>query len=143
MKCCQIYKTNKSYKIVTMYRLESWSYIASFPIFILPLQSSGEELADKIFESLKNSRSLLESEEDDFWLGNKLLKEIKESSFNKLYQNSKSCTVYMEGANLEIEPNNYLGPDKGLEPLTDEVVKINVFNNSKIEVTNCILKVLD
>lgn len=141
MKSCQIFKTKKAYKITTMYRLESWSYIESKPIYILPLETSPEDLSRAIFESLENSREISESEEDDFWLGNRLLKELKESSYNSLYKNSFGCIVSIKNGDFVVEPQKYMGKDKGLEIDGDRVLQLDAKMDKK-HLTNKVISAL-
>jgi len=37
-KSIQVYKTDKYYKIITMYRTESWTYLLGEPVFLLAHQ---------------------------------------------------------------------------------------------------------
>lgn len=141
MKAVHIYLTKKNYKVVTMYRLESGSYISSNPIFILPFDIDKEELSSKIFLALKTSRHLSEKEEDEYWLGNKLLKTLKESSFNKLYENSKSCAVYWEKTRIVIKPYEYQGNNQGLAVNKEKILELN-HNTSPIELTEVITNLL-
>lgn len=143
MKACQIYKTKKHYKIATMYRLESGSYILSNPIFIIPLEANDKELSVKIFEAIKNSRLIYESEEDDIWLGTQLLKELKEKSYNDLYKNSGSCTIYLEKGLLEIEPNKYLGKNEGLEAIQEKKSKFDYVEGDELKVTEKVIELLN
>lgn len=142
MKVCQIYKTKSEYKIVTMYRLESWSYISSKPIVLLPSETTIEQLSKEIFFCLKSSRELSEAEENEFWLGEKLLSELKEKSFNSFYNKSTSCNLSLENNILEISPQEYLGKNKGLSTIENEVEKVEYNPNVEIEVTNQIVKIL-
>ena len=150
MKGLEIYRTSKFYKIVTMYRRESGAYMLSKPIYIVSIEKSIEELSNAIFSSLEASRSIKESEEDNLWLGNKLLKELKERSFNNLYKNSTSCCVFFNKKGLlskgmiEIEPYKYSGKDEGLEAIEEEIVKIKYNNNTEdAEITKIIIEILE
>lgn len=49
-KSIQVYKTDKYYKIITMYRTESWTYLLGEPVFLLPLDITAGELAKVILE---------------------------------------------------------------------------------------------
>lgn len=142
MKSCQVFKTKKNYKITTMYRLESWSYIESKPIYIFPLETSIEELSKAIFESLESSREISELEENDFWLGNQLLKELKESSYNSLYKNSYGCIVSIKNNDFVIEPQKYMGKDEGLAVDENKVLNLGV-NLDKKHLTKKVIDVLN
>lgn len=141
MKSCQIFKTKKGYKIATMYRLESWSYIESKPIYIFPVEIGVEELSKAIFESLESSREISDSEENDFWLGNQLLKELKENSYNSLYKNSYSCIVSIKNSDFIIEPQKYMGKDEGLSVDENRVLKLDA-NLDKKYLTENVIDVL-
>lgn len=141
MKSCQIFKTKKGYKIATMYRLESWSYIESKPIYIFPLETSIEQLSRALFESLDSSREISESEENDFCLGNQLLKELKESSYSSLYKNSYGCIVSVKNNKFIIEPQKYMGKDEGLAVDENRVLKFGV-NLDKKHLTEKVIDVL-
>ena len=137
-KSIQIYKTHKHYKVITMYRTESWTYLLSEPVFLLSLDITAEELSKVILEGLNRSRSISESEEDTIRNNNKqsLLKQIKEKSYNDLYKNSTSCTIYVENQEITIEPNIYLGSREGLTTDMERVVKLRDMPPSG-ELTTC------
>lgn len=141
MKAVHIYLTKKSFKITTMYKLESGSYIESNPIYILPSEVSLEELSNKISFSLGASKQISEREEDNYWLGNKLLKLLKESSFNKLYENSKSCILYIEKNKKIIEPQKFIGKDNGLAVKEEKIVELKS-DISDIELIEAIVNLL-
>ncbi len=134
MKSIQIYKTNKNFKILTLYKLSSGSYIASEPIFILDSDIELKILGDKILEALNASHTLKESEEDKFWLGTNLLKKIKASSFNKFYETSTICDVSFDNKTITITKLKYLGKNKGLEE--GEVYKIAYNEDNFLETVN-------
>lgn len=141
MKSIQIYKTKQDYKIVTLYKRESGSYIISDPIFIIPIDVKLEDLADKLFDSLNASRTLKESEEDEFYSGN-LLKKIKESSFNKFYATSFSCYVSLENRIINIVPQKYMGKNQGLEIDEGRACRVMLDNNNRLEVIKKIIQML-
>jgi len=145
MKSVEVYKTKKDFKILTLYKLESGSYIASEPIFIVSVEAELEDLGEKLFEALNASRTIKESEEDKFWLGNALLKKIKEASFSKLYATSSSCHVSFDNGIISIAPQKYLGKDKGLEIEEGRASRIaldNNNNNNRLEVIEKITQML-
>jgi len=136
MKACQIYKTKSNYKIVTMYRLESGSYIISHPICILPLDVSHLVFANKLQEALAHSREISETEEELFWLGNTLLKELKEHTYHDFYNNSTSCIISLQEQIYLLEPHKYLGKGKGL--VVDEIrvmkMEVSICNQILVQV---------
>lgn len=144
MKSIQIYLSKEHYKVLTMYRLESWSYIISEPIYILPDNIEKKELSSKIFNALESSCELSESEEDKYRLGNKeLLKRMKESSFNKLYGSSKSCSVDLKDNLVTVTPQKYLGKGAGLEEEVGQALKLNYNGENKNEIVTEITRLLE
>lgn len=140
----QIYKTNNKYKIITMYRTESWSYIAGEPVFLLPLDITLQEFLKAILEGLNHSRSISELEEDKIWNNNKLLlKNIGEKSYDDLYKNSTSCDIYIENKEITIKPNVYLGSKKGLQTDVEKIVKFGFLEEKYLEIAKEIIKVLN
>jgi len=141
MKSVQIYLTRKNYKILTMYQLESGAYIASEPIFVLPKEIEVNELSLKIADALQASRQLSESEKDKYWLGTKLLKMMKESSFNKLYETSKSCGIYLGGDKVSIEPYKFDGKNQGTSADESRIVELSS-STGALELTKVIIDLL-
>lgn len=140
MKSINIYKLRDELKIETLYLREHSAYMISEPIFILPINSSNEEIANKVFEALEASRVIKEFEEDDFWLGNKLLKLLKEKSFDKLYFSCTSCSIRLKDDSIEIMPYKYAGYKQGMTEVQEDVIVLPY----KIEDKNLIIeKVLE
>lgn len=141
IRACSIYKTKNKLKITTMYRLESWAYIESNPIIILPIESSLEQIKNAIFSSICNSRELSQKEEFFYKLGTKkLLKSLQEISFKKLYNNSTSCNIFIENNIVEVIPNRL--KDYYLVAVIDDTQRIE-YNNNELEITKMILEVLE
>jgi hypothetical protein len=142
MKAAQIYLTKKNFKIVTMYKLDSGSYILSQPIFILDKTVEYEELSKYISLALDNSKELSEKEEDKYRIGSKLLlKSLKETTFNKFYETSVSCGIYVENNNVTIEPYEFKGKDQGLVEDEKRVMKLES-NISDIDLTRAVINAL-
>ncbi len=143
-KSIQVYKTDKYYKIITMYRTESWTYLLGEPVFLLPLDITAGELAKVILEGLNHSRSISESEEDIIRNNNKqsLLKQIKEKSYDNLYKNSTSCNIYVESQEITIEPNIYLGSREGLTTDMERVVKLEFLESKYIDIAKLVIDIL-
>lgn len=140
MKSINIYKLRDELKIETLYLREHSAYMISEPIFILPINSSKEEIANKVFEALEASRVIKEFEEDNFWLGNKLLKLLKEKSFDKLYFSCTSCSIRLKDDSIEIMPYKYAGYKQGMTEVQEDVIVLPY----KIEDKNLIIeKVLE
>ena len=136
MKSVKIFKTNNNYKIITLYLREHSAYMLSEPIFILPIDSNKNEIANKVFEALEASRVIKEFEEDDFWLGNKLLKLLKEKSFDKLYFSCTSCSIRLKDDSIEIMPYKYAGYKQGMTEVQEDVIVLPY----KIEDKNLIIE---
>lgn len=141
MKSIHLYKTSKHYKIVTQYKLVSGSYLLSEPIYILPIDSKIEVLADKIYEALNTSRRISEAEEEHMWLGIKLLKQMKESSFEGLYRDSASCWISIGSGKISIEPYKYLGKGKGLNIDENRIIELDEMHEP-IEVAKIVIDTL-
>lgn len=141
IKACSIYKTKNKFKIVTAYRLESWAYIESNPITILPIEASFEQIKNAIFLSINSSKKLSEKEEDFYRLETKeFLKSLRETSYKKFYNNSTSCSIYIENNIVEIIPNRL--KDYYLVEVKEDIQKIE-YNNNKIEITKIVLDILE
>ena len=139
-KGLMIYKTLKNYKIVTLYKRQSGSYIISYPVTILPKDIDIDTLCESITESLRKSRSISEKEEELFDIN--LLKELKEKSYDNLYKNSKSCIVYITNQEISIEPNIYRVPRNGLITDKEKVVKLSPFESNLIDVSQILIDIL-
>lgn len=143
-KSIQIYKTNKFYKIITMYRTESGSYIDGEPVFLIPLDATLQEFSKVILEGLNHSRLISESEEAVIWDNRRLLlKEIKEKSYDDLYKNSTSCDITIENEEITIEPNIYLGSREGLVTDKERIVKLPFLEDKHLEITKVIMEILN
>lgn len=128
MKTCQIFKIDNKFIIVTLYRLESWSYISSEPIFILPDDIDIKILLTKVFESLENSRDISENEENEMWLGHDLLKLLKVKSFSKLYKESVACIVSLNEKNIKVTPYEFYFKTKGLSEKIEDTFIVEIDN---------------
>lgn len=140
IKACSIYKTKNKFKVTTMYRLESWAYIESNPIVILPIESNFEQIKNAIFSSIDSSRELSSKEEDFYRLETKeLLKSLQETSYKRFYKNSTSCSIYIKNNIVEIVPNKL--KDYYLVEVTDDIQNIE-YDNNELEITRIVLDVL-
>jgi hypothetical protein len=143
MKSLHVFLTINKYKIVTMYRLDSGSYILSQPIFILNREIGNEELSKYISSALEESKQLSEKEEEKYRIGSKLLlKNLKESSFNKLYENSKSCAVYVEENRICIEPYDFKDKVSGLIVNNENIIELKS-DISYLDLTKNIIEILN
>lgn len=127
VKACDIYKTNKEYKIITMYKTDIGVYHLDEPVFILPISSSKEELLNVIQKSISASRFINNPSKSSL---KTFLHIIKEKNLNSFYKNSICCSIYVEGSDATIEPQNYSVKYKGLIP---DKARTIILKNYKIE----------
>lgn len=138
MKACQIFKTQKEYKVITMYKTDSGSYKLMDPIYILPHDIEKEKLTLSILACL-NSSKLIENPQINN--SKELLQKLKETSFNKFYQKSKCCMLFVDDNEVVIEPQKYSTKFRGLETARNEVITLK--SKSENEIVEQILKVLN
>lgn len=138
MKACQIFKTQKEYKIITMYKTDTGSYKLMEPIFILPNTIEKGKFTISVYDSLNSSKLIKNPESNN---SKELLQKLKETSFNKFYQKSKCCMLFVENDKVVIEPQIYSTKFKGLETIHDKVVILKT--NLKSEVIEEVLRFLD
>ena len=138
MKACQIYKTDNKLKIVTMYKTDAGLYLSDEPIFILPVNSSKEELLNAILQAISASK-LIKHPSD--YSSESLLRKLKEKSFKSLYLSSVLCILYIDGNNAEIELWQYSKKLKYL--VTDESHKVHIENFTKENLIMEISKILE
>ncbi|MNJ86183.1 hypothetical protein D3C87_36710 [compost metagenome] len=96
MNTCQVYKSEKSYKIVTESLSTLGMGISTFPIHVLPINSDSEELKNSIVDCIKSSKDGLEMspDSDEFAVHSKnVLKALQEKSHTNLYKSSKGCSL--------------------------------------------------
>jgi hypothetical protein len=141
MKALSIYKTEKNYKIITMYLKDTGTYILKDPIFFLDLDVDAVKLGEIIFESLNKSRKITSSE--DNFSSKELLKKLKESSFKKLYQNSTSCCIYLEKNLITIEPQICINPNEGLEVVEEDIIQLEYSAQSTCLIVENIIDILN
>jgi hypothetical protein len=141
-KACSIYKTEKNYKIITLYPVSSGIFLEQAPIFILPLNTSIEELKNTIFESINASRLMSYKEFQKKYSIKDYLKILKEKSLKNLYQNSSHCNIYLRNNILEICPSKYSEKYKGFE--TDEIrsKKMSFSKENELIITKEIINIL-
>ena len=135
-KGCDIHKTDKEYKIITMYKTDSGLYHLDEPVFFLPISSSKEELLYAIQKSISVSKLIKDppSNLKDF------LRIVKERSLTRFYKSSVCCSLYIEGDDATIEPRIYLG--RGLVPDSDRRIILKNFREEELieEIVNVLKK---
>ena len=140
MKACTIYKSKTDYKIATMYLTDTGTYVLSPPIFSISVKKAEEELGASILTSLASSK-LIPYPSDNF--SKELLKEIKVSSYKKLYTTMTSCSLFLDGDILTIEPNKCKDPNQGLEVVTEDIVKLSLSSDKEKKLTSTVISLLE
>ena len=139
MKACTIYKTNREYKIITVYQRESEILHQRDPVFIIPITSSNEKLSKCIFNSLNSSGTIKESE---LITTKELLKLIKAPSFKSLYKNSTSCMIFLSKGKLELIPYKE-AKDRGLEEVNEDKKTIDYTKENESLIITTIVEMLN
>lgn len=125
MKACNIYRTKKEYKIVTMYHTDWGWYISDDPIFFLPLNATKGDIASAISQAIDASSDIEQPSSNS---SKELLVKMKERSWSSLYKNSKCCDLYIDKQNATIKPQKYSSKYRGLETDKDNVVSLDDYN---------------
>ena len=125
MKACDIYRTKKEYKIVTMYHTDWGLYISDDPIFFLPLNATKEDIASAISKAIDASSDI---EQPSLNSSKELLVKIKERSWSSLYKNSKCCILYIDKHIATIKPQKCSSKYRALETDKDNVVSLDDYN---------------
>jgi len=100
MKACQIFKTKHSIKIVTLYSTDTGAYKLNKPVFVLSVNENRDMIKKAIFQAIETSGRVVFKPSDN----SILLKYLGEKSFISFYKSSTSCMVFVDGANVTIEP---------------------------------------
>lgn len=139
-----IYRTIKHYAIVTGYRTESGIWLSGEPVWLLPLDTTSEELSKVISEGLSHSRSVSEPEEDIIRMSNKnnLLKRMKERSWSSLYRNSKCCSVDVGNNEIIITPWISSVSQRGLVSDSDRVVRLAFVASNHMDIAQAVMDML-
>lgn len=140
IKGCQIFKTSKEYKIITMYQVDLGRFTLRKPIYIVDISEGIDTIKNFIFNSLNESKKI--TYEDYYNNGSKkeLLVDLKETSYNKLYRNSNSCCLYLVNGNIEIIPNKF--EKTYLSEVKEGIRKMN-YDNNELEITKMVLDILE
>ena len=125
MKACNIYRTKKECKIVTMYHTDWGWYISDDPIFFLPLNATKEDIVSAISKAIDASSEIEQPSSNS---SKELLVKMKEKSWSSLYKNSKCCDLYIDEHNATLEPQKYSSEYRALETDKDNVVSMEKYN---------------
>jgi len=144
MKSCTIYKTFKNeYKIVSQCETTAGYLLDVTPVYILSTNCSDEDLLSTILKALSNSAKTVKApDRSEFPLiQKKLLADLKEKSFSKLYVTSSSCSIRVEGNIMSVYPNQLMTegqPKDGLVWVEEDKV---VIEENAVNVDTLVLKV--
>lgn len=144
MKSCTIYKTFKNeYKIVSQCETTAGYLLDVTPVYILSTNCSDEDLLSTILKTLNNSAKKVKvPDRSEFpMIQKKILSDLKEKSFSKLYVTSSSCSIRVEGNSMNIYPNKLMTegqPKDGLIWVEEDKV---VIEENTANVDTLVLKV--
>ena len=128
MKACQIFKTKHSIKIVTLYSTDTGAYRLNKPVFILSVNENRDMIKKTIFQAIETSRQVDFKPSDN----SILLKYLGEKSFISFYRSSTSCMVFVDGANVTIEPQFFSADIRALETIHEQVIQISNFSEEQL-----------
>ena len=128
MKACQIFKTKHSIKIVTLYSTDTGAYKLNKPVFILSVNENRDMIKKTIFQAIETSRQVDFKPSDN----SILLKYLGEKSFISFYRSSTSCMVFVDGANVTIEPQFFSADIRVLETIHEQVIQISNFSEEQL-----------
>lgn len=128
MKACQIFKTKHSIKIVTLYSTDTGTYKLNRPVFILSVNENRDMIKKTIFQAIETSRQV-DFKPSDHSI---LLKYLGEKSFISFYRSSTSCMVFVDGANVTIEPQFFSADIRALETIHERVIQISNFTEEQL-----------
>ena len=139
-KACSIYKTEKNYKIITMYSV----VLEDEPVFVLPLNVGVEKLHNTIFKAINASKFISTKQYNSKRYSTKdYLNMLKEKSLNNLYKKSTHCCIYLKNSVLEICPSKYSERYKCFEPDSERNLKIEYSKENELKITNEVVKILN
>ncbi|MBF0647351.1 hypothetical protein IR083_00760 [Dysgonomonas sp. GY75] len=140
-KACSIYKTEKSYKIITVYPVSSGLLTEKEPVYILPLSIKAEELKDAIFDAVSASKLISYKEYKNTAID--YLKMLKEKSLKNLYTNSKHCSVYLKNNTVDVHFSKYSEKYKCLEYDEEPNLIIEYSEENKLKIVNEIIEIMN
>lgn len=136
-----ISKKHDFIRVYTGYRAESWLIIHSIPVYVLKTDTSLLILKEHLIDCFNHSREITKKEEDEeFYLGNKLLKLLKEKSWKSSY-NTNTCLVsYRDSEGFKLTFTKF-DPKSNSSPIFKQD-KLSIQSINEIDVGE-ILKILD
>lgn len=97
-------------------------------MFILSVNENRDMIKKTIFQAIETSRQV-DFKPSDHSI---LLKYLGEKSFISFYKSSTSCMVFVDGANVTIEPQ-FFSPDiRALETIHERVIQISNFTEEQL-----------
>jgi len=147
MGACTVYKTNKEYIIVTLFKTEDWIWVADEPILRVAVEDRGSKLIEDIFEALNSSRMNIPSipREDYNVLEKRTLTEMGQKSYTDLYKKSNSCSIDKDENNIvTISPYKPYTPGKftSLAVAKEGVVRVDMKVTDVSELERILIDVL-
>ena len=147
VKSCTIYKTKNHYKIITN-SITDAGYLNTFPVFVLDINCTNNELEIAIFKSLANSNSSRALKREEYALNaKKVIEGIHEKSYTSLHRKSTSCSITLHNKHrLVIRPYQFYksdSPRQGLKERQGEQVEIVSAYEHKADVVNAILELFN
>lgn len=133
MKSCIIYKTFKNeYKIVTQSETTAGYLLAVPPVYILPANCTNEMLLSTTLMALNNSTKDVKTPDRSELplIQKKMLSDLKEKSFPKLYISTTSCEIRADKNIMSIYPNKLMTegrPQDGLVWVEQDKVVIEEY----------------
>jgi len=85
-------------------------------------------MAKAIFQAIGTSRQVDFKPSDN----SILLKYLGEKSFISFYKSSTSCMVFVDGANVTIEPQSFSAEIKALETIHEQIIQIFNFTEEQL-----------
>jgi hypothetical protein len=147
IKRCEVYKTKKEFKIITQNTTSDGFGMASNPIYILPIDTSKEELYKSVGKALDQSKTNVSfpSEKNlyDKYI-NELLCSLKEKSMGNLYRNN-GCLLEQNENKLVVNVYRLFNPSKPNDGVVfddNRMKEINLKKSNENDVIEQILEAL-
>jgi hypothetical protein len=144
IKTCEIYKTSKNYIIITESSSDIGLGISDDPIYVIPINSTINELEEKVFDCLNSSRVGIYTPKRDEWASwqKEQLLKMGQKSFDLLYKNSSSCSLKLEDNILSICPRSLTRKHKGLVLVEKDIIKLDLNDINKDQAIKKIIEAL-
>lgn len=120
-------------RVYTGYRCESWITIQSKPVFLLHINAENTEIKKCIIQCFESSRHITQKEEkEEYWLGDDLLKLLKEKTWGASYKTSKCDIIYNPETGFRLYFKSYF--KEGRTATGGESVKLEIKDIAGIDV---------